>query len=220
MAGSKFGLTLFVSILWATTVLTGCRSPQELGMRASTTTEAAKVSDALMPLLAALDYPVNGTPPVLTGTCKVGLVIAPAPWVNAGARPGTASPCVYFGLFVTEGAVQKLPVPQLRALLAHELGHVHLGHFESRRLRASGIGPANWPIVGLLYERDDELAADDFAVRLLRRLEDRYPDACMALASLFQALTAQGGYDAAWLTVHPSPDRRAERAQASCRAAR
>jgi hypothetical protein len=220
MAGNKFGSTLLLSILWAITVVTGCRSPQDLGMRASTTTEAAKVTEALMPLLAALDYPVSGTPPTLTGTCKVGLVIAPPAWVNAGARPGTASPCVYFGLFVTEGAVQKLPVPQLRALLAHELGHVQLGHFETRRLRASGVGPANWPLVGLLYERDDEIAADDFAVQLLRRLEDRYPGACMALASLFQALSAQGRYDAAWLAAHPSPDRRADRAQAACRAKR
>lgn len=84
----------------------------------------------------------------------------------------------------------------LRAVLAHELGHVALGH-AGRKSQAL------------------EAAADAFAVKLLKRLEPRFPDACIQLVYVFARL-AEPGLGAGWFADHPSPDRRAETALEGC----
>ena len=160
-------------------------------LRESTDAETRLMSAALSPLLAELDDPA-----FQRGGCKVGLAIAMTPRINASAVPGTATPCA-FTLIVTEGALARLPEPLLRAVLAHELGHVALKH-SGRNTRAY------------------EAAADQFAVKLLKRLEPRYPDACVQLVYVFSALAEHGGVTTSWFSAHPSPDRRAETALEGC----
>jgi Zn-dependent protease with chaperone function len=121
----------------------------------------------------------------------------PSPRINASTGPGTATPCTTFTLLVTEGALARLPEPMLRAVLAHELGHVALRH-TGKNTRAN------------------EAAADHFAVTLLKSLEPSYPDACVQLVYVFAVLGQQGALAAPWFAAHPSPERRAETALDGC----
>ena len=61
-----------------------------------------------------------------------------------------------------------------------------------------------------------EAAADQFAAKLLKRLEPRYPDACVQLVYVFSALAEQRGLAGSWFSEHPSPDRRAETTLEGC----
>ena len=159
--------------------------------RASTPAEARILNEAINPLLAAVDDPA-----VRREGCKIALAIIPTPQINAGVGAGTATPCTTFTLLVSEGALVRLPVAMLRAVLAHELGHVALGH------RGAST-------------RAREAEADAFAVNLLRRIEPRFPDACVQLVYVLSVLADQTG-PSAWLSAHPSPDRRAEMVMEGC----
>jgi Zn-dependent protease with chaperone function len=150
------------------------------------------VSAALGPLIVELDDPV-----IRRDGCTIGLGIIPTNRINASAGPGTDTPCTTFALLVTEGALARLPEPMLRAVLAHELGHVTLRHTGANT-------------------RAHEAAADDFAVKLLKRLEPRYPDACVQLVYVFALLGRHATLAAPWLATHPSPDKRAEVALEGC----
>jgi Zn-dependent protease with chaperone function len=162
-------------------------------VRDSTEAEASRVRAAMTPLLTELKDPA-----VYRNECAVVLAVAPTNRINASIAPGnaTTTPCTNFALLVTEGALTRLPEPMLRAVLAHELGHVALKH-AGRKSRAN------------------EAAADQFAVKLLKRLEPRYPDACVQLVYVFSVLAEHGSL-AAWLSEHPSPDRRAETTLEAC----
>ena len=207
-------LTVCVAVIAA---VGGCASTQTVPVRASTQPEAARAFEALLPLMQKLNYPLASIdPPSFRDGCRLGLVVIRSPAINAGVRPGRRSPCVHFTLVLTEAAANSLTVPQLRAVLAHELGHVHLGHFSARQERADAGGPANVWLLRQRYDRQEELAADDFAVRLLQSLEPDYPGSCLALVSVLETLAARGAYATDWLSSHPSPDRRAQRAQAAC----
>jgi Zn-dependent protease with chaperone function len=165
---------------------------------------------AAWPLLEELGYPLPQRP----GDCRIGLRILPAASINAGVGPGSSSPCMLFTLAVTDGAVRRLSVEMLRAMLAHELGHVQLGHIQAKQSRAGT--PAILQPLNRVFERTQEAEADRFAVDLLRRIEPRYPGSCMALVYVFALLADQPDSPSRWLASHPSPDRRAEAALAGC----
>jgi Zn-dependent protease with chaperone function len=101
----------------------------------------------------------------------------------------------------------------LRAVLAHELGHVQLGHFEGRRTR--GQTAAIFRPLTAAFDRQPEADADRLAVDLLRRIEPRQPGACVALVCVF-ALLAEQPLGSGWLASHPFPDGGAEAALARC----
>jgi Zn-dependent protease with chaperone function len=100
----------------------------------------------------------------------------------------------------------------LRAVLAHELGHIQLGHLEGRRTRGQ---TAIFRPLTAAFDRQQEADADRFAVDLLRRIEPRQPGACVSLVYVF-ALLAEQPLGSGWLASHPSPDGRAEAALARC----
>jgi Zn-dependent protease with chaperone function len=195
-------------LLLVVATLSACASaPRSQPVRAPTEAELRTVEQALVPLLPLLDPP-------LKLDCPLGLGVIRSTSINAGvamARPGSG--CPTFSLLVTDGALQRLPLDMLRAVLAHELGHVRLGHLEARRERgttASVRGPFS-----AAFDRRQEAEADRFAVQLLRRLEGERPDACVALVYVFSVLAEQPA-GAGWLAAHPSPDRRAETVMAGC----
>lgn len=64
--------------------------------------------------------------------CATGLGILPVKAINLGVGP---HPTCKFSLLVTEGALEILPPEELQAALAHEIGHVELGHFAARTVR-------------------------------------------------------------------------------------
>jgi predicted Zn-dependent protease len=115
-------------------VLAGCatgRYGPRPSLRDATDDEKRQIGPVLAPLMAALDYQ-NVRPAAVAPSaprCSIPLGILRSPTINAGVSPGRAEPCVHFSLLITEGALGTLSSPELQALLAHELGHVHLGHF-------------------------------------------------------------------------------------------
>ena len=194
------------ALLVLLTLLSGCASAPATRGRAATPDETRGVERALVPLLAVLD------PPLAPG-CPIALGIVPARTINAGI--GLAQPkagCQSLVLLVTEGTLRRLTLDMLRAILAHELGHVRLGHLEARKER--GATPAVLRPFTVSFDRAQEADADRFAVSLLRRLEPRQPGACLALVYVLAQLAEQPG----WLSSHPSPDRRAESVLAGCNA--
>jgi Zn-dependent protease with chaperone function len=200
-----------VALLLTLGILVGCATPRRrFPTRPPSDSEMRLLTEAVRPLLYELDY----RPPRTADDCRVALVILVSQTINAGAGPGKTTPCLYFTLGVTEPALRRLSVPMLRAMLAHELGHVQLGHFEARK--AEG-GPA---IVlrrlTYAFDRAQEDDADRFAIQLLRKLEVTHPGACLALVHVLALLAEQPQGQAAWLSSHPSPERRAERARSGC----
>ena len=183
---------LGVPLLVAGLVAGGCATTQTVTARPSTSEETKIVDGALGPLLIELRDPALFRP-----DCKILFAVIPTPRINASAGPGKTDPCATFTLLITEGALKRLPQPMLRAVLAHELGHVAL-HHSGRNTQAF------------------EVAADAFAVKLLKRLESRYPEACIQLVYVFAMLGQQPALAAPWFAAHPSPDRRAETALEGC----
>ena len=185
---------LLVSALLVSLLGAGCAATTSGKMpsnvRAGTTAETRVLTEALGPLLRSLDEPIEDTK-----TCPVGFGVVKTPRINASIALGKPGACPRFAILLTEGALTRLPVGMLRAMLAHELGHLVLKH-TGRNTNA------------------DEVAADEFAAKLLKRLETRHPGACLQLVYVFSVLADPGG--AAWFAVHPSPDRRAESALARC----
>src|SRR5262245_41937395 len=92
--------------------------------REATEPERRIVGRALLPVLVLAGIwrgPQDG--------CAVAMGVVPVERINLGVAPSTTCK---FSLLATEGALQGLPEDELQAALAHELGHVQLGHFEAR----------------------------------------------------------------------------------------
>jgi Zn-dependent protease with chaperone function len=191
--------------------LVGCATAARVGGRAATDAEAQLVARAIIPLLYELGYALPRGP----DDCRIALIVVQANAINAATAPGSATPCTLLALGITEGALRRLPVEMLRAIFAHELGHVHLGHLETRRKRRSDMVGALLPFTRS-FDRQEEAAADAFAVDLLRRLEPQHRGACVALVYVFALLAEQAEGPGRWFSTHPSPDRRAETAITGC----
>ncbi len=109
-------------------ILAGCAAARPLPPpRPATEADRLTVARALIPLVVVSGLwrgPADG--------CVAALGIVPTDAINLGVAP---HPTCKFALFVTEGALQTLSVPELQAALAHEIGHVELGHFAARQAR-------------------------------------------------------------------------------------
>lgn len=176
--------------------------------REATEDERFKISAALSPLLRASGHwrgPEDG--------CAVALGVLPQKNINVGVGP---HPSCRFSLLVTEGALERLPAEEMRAALAHELGHVELEHLGSRRARrqvekSDGMlarRPAELAKFRA-YDREEERAADRYAASLLDRLPGD-GTRCRALLALLRRLEREGQRPEYfnWLSTHPSPGAR------------
>ena len=192
----------------ALVLLSACAPARRYPSRAPTEAEIRVLDQAVKPLVEELDPATRAA----IRNCPIGLVIIPLPAINAATWLGDAGRCPPFTLGVTEGMLRRLSPDVLRAVLAHELGHVQLGHLEARRQR--GAKPAIFRPLTAALDRRVEAEADRFAVDLLRRLEPHHPSACIALVDALSLMAEQpvGG----WLSSHPAPDGRAEAALAGC----
>jgi Zn-dependent protease with chaperone function len=111
----------------------GCAStapppaPQRPTVRDATLEERAIIGRLLVPLLITAGMwsgPADGC------AAAVGILFSNA--INLAVGPN--SQCK-FSLGITEEALKVLPPDELRAGLAHEIGHVQLGHFAARKER-------------------------------------------------------------------------------------
>ena len=191
-------------------LVSACAPARRMPTRTPTSAEIHVLEQVAKPLAEEFD---PAAWPALRG-CSIGLVIIQSPAINAVARLGDrAGECPALTIGVTEGMFRRLSLDMLRAVLAHELGHIQLGHLEGRRTR--GQTAAIFRPMTAAFDRRQEAEADRFAVDLLRRIEPRHPRACVALVYVF-ALLAEPPLGSAWLASHPSPDGRAEATLARC----
>jgi Zn-dependent protease with chaperone function len=223
----------------------GCATsaPQRATPREATAEERRAIASLLVPLLRTSGMwsgPVDG--------CAAALAVLPSPAINLGVGP---HPQCKFALVVTETALNTLPPEELQAALAHEIGHVQLGHFAARRERRAeekktreeinerGSALAAIPLIGPLlavgvmgtqiasdtalegqyraYDREDELAADRFALDLLERVVGR-ADGCRATMAILDHLRRARSTRvfSAWLSTHPSPGDRLKAVSELC----
>ena len=244
----RVALTLLLALACAACATGPQSDPKAVKVRVASLEERALVVRVLGPLLVALEYPLDGTADDLRlkDGCLISVGVLISDRLNAAVGPGRTSPCVSFHLLVSEAALRTLPERTLQAMLAHELGHVHLGHFaqaaDRQRLQESwdpalsGTTPESADLVAVTdsgtvtavspgvamraLKREDEAEADQFAAALLRRVgADQGLQSCLALVDLFDRLGARNQpRPAEWLATHPSPARRAEAIRAECEA--
>jgi len=206
--------------------LTGCAPAKATGrspatapvLRGPTPEEQAKVDAALAPLVSASDMCRPAEP------CAIGLAIEPVQRIHVAAGP---APPKKFVIRITVGALRNLEPSELQAALAHELGHIQLGHFESREVRRLAEHPTADPSKGPSEEtlranrasdRDEEFAADRYAVELLDRLPGSPGHGCAEMLWLLERLDLEQltpGW-ANWLSTHPTPAVRLQALQVEC----
>jgi hypothetical protein len=129
--------------------------------------------------------------------------------------------CLQF--VVTPGALG-LPRPEVRALVAHGLAHVELGHRTTTgrriptRLGRYGAMPGEQQ---RLYTVEEEAAADRYAARLLNSvsLEPGGAD-CLALGAALERAAVERERWSEWTEMHPIGPTRAATARGYCRTER
>jgi Zn-dependent protease with chaperone function len=102
-------------------------TPPRPKVRDATPEERESISRLLVPLLITSGIwtgPADG--------CAAALGILSGTAINLGVGPNAKCK---FSLGITEEALRVLPPDELRAGLAHEIGHVQLGHFAARKER-------------------------------------------------------------------------------------
>jgi Zn-dependent protease with chaperone function len=111
--------------------LTACASapPRPPAQIREATADEQKVLARLVGTLVVRSGGVN------TAACPIGLGILVTPMISAGVGPSTRCP-ESFNLMVTDTALTQLDLLQLQAMLAHEIGHVRLGHLARSKERA------------------------------------------------------------------------------------
>lgn len=144
--------------------------------------------------------------------------------INVAAGPASGK---RFALRITTGTLRSLQGPELQAALAHELAHVRLGHVESRTVRyqaeratQSATNGARDEILraSRASDREEEFAADRYAVKLLDRLPGRAGQGCSEMLLLLERLDLEQltpGW-ANWLSTHATPAARLQALQAEC----
>ena len=197
--------------------------PQPIVVRAPTEEEWKTVVRLLFPLLLVSRAwgPADG--------CPVALGIQPRNSINVGI--GLHDKCK-FSLVITEGALTTLPPDELQAALAHELGHLQLGHVAARQQRRAaekgmlelhpggttgGVDTAALEREYRAYDRAEEGLADHYGLDLLGKVIGR-PRACQAEVGLLERLVKVKSSSEIWLRTHPNPADRIKVVQEECSA--
>jgi hypothetical protein len=199
-------------------VLAGCASAKRPELRGATPEEQAKVDAALTPLIQVSGLCRPKKP------CAVGLAIEVRQRIHVAAGPASQKMLV---LRITTGALRSLQPSELQSALAHELGHVQLGHVESREVRHQAERSPHAAVNGASDEvvrasrasdREEEFAADRYAVELLDRLPGDPGRGCTEMLLLLERLDLEQltpGW-ANWLSTHPTPAARLQALQVEC----
>jgi Zn-dependent protease with chaperone function len=188
----------------------GCATIHGYPIRQSRSVETRQVGEILDPLLAALELP--SLKAISASNCKIGFAVVRTDKVNVWSTPGTASPCLHFSLFVTEGALAA-PRDELTAMIAHELGHLLLQHVPQP---VGQRAPSNeaWRAMQV-----QELEADRFAVALLKNLPVSSAAACEAMGRFLRRGAADWYGEAMSPRMEAAVAERADSADAACASA-
>jgi Zn-dependent protease with chaperone function len=201
----------FLWVLVISGVIAGCASAKPQ-LRGPSEAERTQIDQALAPLIAASAICQEQE------RCPIGLGVIELRRIDMAVGP---HPPNKFGLTITSGALRNLPPSELQAALAHELGHVQLGHFDTRaerRQAMAGGGGEDALRTHRVYDREEEFAADRYAVELLDRLPGGPGRGCTDMLVLLEHLdlemTAPGWSN--WLSTHPTPTARLQAVQKEC----
>ena len=175
--------------------------------------ESRRVAEVLDPLLMALELPSLRTIVASKG-CKIGFAIVRTGRVNVWASPASSSPCLYFTLLLTEGALT-IPPDHLMATIAHELGHLVLHHTPQFDGPALTVPAERWHAI-----QAQELEADRFAIALLKRTRISYRiGSCQALTQFLQRSVPDWYGTTISARMEQAIRQRAELADADCASA-
>lgn len=205
---------IVAAVLLTVATTTGCAEVHRL--RAIQTNEWDAVSSAIGPLMLRLGYFGNPKP-----KCSISTTVNDVRANFLMLVPGTAEECLR--LHVTTGAITALPARELRAILAHELAHVHLGHQPTWHTRADiAVGTELGLRWGMRFSRatfnaDQEAAADRFAGLLLMTVGDLpITNDCQALSELLARVAEDPDGWRKWTDRHPVGNGRGEHARRVC----
>jgi Zn-dependent protease with chaperone function len=124
----------------------------------------------------------------------------------------TSTYCV--GFVITSGTLA-LPPDELRALVAHGLAHLQLGHATTTRVGTGARASARGFSQARLHSAAEEADADREAARLLT-LTAAAGSSCRALGDVLDRGRAEGQRWSEWTTQHPLRPARVEAARALC----
>jgi len=196
----------------AALVLGGCA--ERYHFRPLRDDEAAVLVAASSGLLPPVDYLGAGP------SCQIGAAINEVPVRDAEMLPAT-SPADCVLIYATTGALD-LPQRELRALMAHGLAHLALGHARTTGRRVSFSGrraTAEGDPQQRIYSVQEETEADRYAARLLNAA-GLGGAGCLALGEVLDRVRAEGGRWSAWTEQHPLGETRAASARTFCATAR
>ena len=204
-------LPVLLALAWVGLMLAQSvwRTKAMLAAQSTPLTDPALLAE-VVPLMRALDLP------------SLDLRVFEQPGVNALAAPDGR---VYLtrGMVAAFGAGQ-ITGPEIASVVAHELGHLSLGHLRRRMVDFTGQNMVLVLLGGVLarfvpgvgvalarlassalmahLSRRDEFEADEFAAALLVKAGIGTAPQRQLLAKLGGANAVQGG-TAAWLMSHP-----------------
>jgi hypothetical protein len=169
------------------------------------------MAEVLDPLLVALDLPSLRSI-TAESRCRIGFAVVRTSRVNVWSSPATETPCLYFSVLVTEGALAA-PTDELMAMIAHELGHLTL-HHTPQSPRQGPLSEDAWRAV-----QRQELEADRFAVSLLKRITASSASAsCEAMGRFLRRGVADWYGDTVSVRMEHAISERVESAEAACAA--
>ena len=148
--------------------------------------------------------------------CTMAVTLNDVPARQLEVLPASDEFCL--GFSVSSAAIA-LPPPELRALIAHGLAHLELGHATTlaapsgtSRSRARGYTQAR------SHSLEEEAAADRQAARRLTAASGTA--GCTALVEVLQRAAAEGERWSDWTAQHPLTPARANAARGFCATAR
>jgi hypothetical protein len=190
--------------------LTACAERYKL--RAVRSDEAPILTTASSALLASTGYRARN--------CKIAAAINDVQDRALDLRPSSSAEFC-FALYATRGVLD-VPPAELRALFAHDLAHLQLGHQTTTGRRVStrlGGGSAAESRQQRLYTAEEETEADRYAARLLNGVAPGGP-ACLALGDLLERIGAESARWSEWTDQHRFAATRAVAAREFCRSER
>jgi len=198
------------ALVLALAVLVGGGCAERFHFRPLRGDEAAILSAASSGLLPQVGYLGAGP------SCQIGAAINEVPARDVEVLPATSpDDCVL--IYVTTGALD-LPQRELRALMAHGLAHLALGHARTTGRRVSTSGrraTATGDPQQRIYSAQEETEADRYAARLLN-VTAVGGAGCPALGEVLARIRAEGGRWSAWTEQHPLGETRAASARGFC----